>query len=361
MIEYEELGKSNGPFFADLRSSFEATLASGRYILGKNVEQFEREFASYCGVRSCIGVASGMDALALSFAACDLRQGAEVIVPSNTYIATILAVVRAGLTPVLVEPDIRSYTIDPARIEEKITINTAALVAVHLYGRICDMGPIVKTAQQHGLALIEDCAQAHGALYRGRKAGSFGNCAAFSFYPTKNLGALGDGGAVLTDDADRALLLRSLRNYGSLEKDRHDVIGSNSRLDEVQAGFLSVKLKKLDAINTHKKTLARLYREQLKDDFVKPLTDPDHDDVFHIFAVRHPARDRVREYLLKKGIGTAVHYPVPPHRQKALESVLGGGSYPVSEEIHATTLSLPISFGHTEQDVLAVIEAMNGF
>lgn len=361
MIEYENLKKVNEPFFDDLRRSFETTLESGRYILGGNVEKFEHEFASYCGVKYCIGVASGMDAILLSLKSLDLKPDSEVIVPSNTYIATILAVLQAGLKPVLVEPDIRTYNIDPEKIEEKITQDTSAIIAVHLYGKVCDMDPIMELAGEHNLRLVEDCAHAHGAMYKGKKAGSFGHCAAFSFYPTKNLGALGDGGAVLTNDREYALKIQMLRNYGSQRKYYNEVVGYNSRLDEVQAGFLSVKLKKLDDINRHKRRLAALYLENLKDDFIKPVVDSDYFDVYHIFIIRHPKRDKIREYLLKKGIVTDIHYPVPPHKQKAMVNILEHYDCRISEDIHSTTLSIPISFCHIEEDICKVIETLNRF
>jgi dTDP-4-amino-4,6-dideoxygalactose transaminase len=361
MIEYENLKKVNEPFRDALRKSFETTLDSGWYILGGTVEKFEREFASYCGVKYCIGVASGLDAILLSLKAFDFKIGAEVIVPSNTYIATILAVLNAGLKPVLVEPDIQTYNIDPEKIEEKITGNTVAIIVVHLYGKVCEVGPIMEIARKNNLMVIEDCAQAHGAMYRGRKAGSFGQCNAFSFYPTKNLGALGDAGAVLTDDGNIAAKVQMLRNYGSRRKYYNEVVGYNSRLDEMQAGFLSVKLKRLDDINRHKNKLAELYMVNLMDDFIKPLVDEDHFDVYHIFNIRHAERDRVREYLLKKEIKTDIHYPVSPHKQSAMQNILGQHDYPISEEIHSTTLSLPISFCHTEDDVCRVIEALNKF
>ncbi len=361
MIEYENLKKVNEPFRDAFRRSFEATLDSGWYILGGAVEKFEREFASYCGVKYCIGVASGLDAILLSLKAFDFKTGSEVIVPSNTYIATILAVVNAGLKPVLVEPDIQSYNIDPEKIEKKITGNTVAIIPVHLYGKLCEMGPIMDIARKNNLKVIEDCAQAHGAGYRSKKAGSFGHCNAFSFYPTKNLGALGDAGAVLTNDGDAAAKVRMLRNYGSQRKYYNEVAGYNSRLDAIQAGFLSVKLKKLDDINQHKRKLAKLYLKHLKADFIKPAVNENYFDVYHIFNIRHAERDRVREYLFKKETQTEIHYPVPPHKQRAMQHVLGHDGYPISEEIHATTLSLPISFCHTEDDVAKVIETVNKF
>ncbi len=362
MIDYENLAESNRPFFNDLLTSFESTLRRGWFILGKDVENFERAFADYLGCRHCVGVGSGLDALVLSLEALNLPKGGEVLVPSNTYVATIMAILRSGLKPVLVEPDIRTYNIDPGRIEEKISPKSAAILVVHLYGKPCEMGPIMTTAEKHHLRIVEDCAQAHGAKYKDRKVGTFGDLGAFSFYPTKNLGALGDGGAVTTDNEEIAGVLKKLRNYGSAVRYENDLLGFNSRLDEIQAGFLLVKLKKLDEINEHKRKLARIYFRYLKEDFIKPVVSEDCYDVYHIFNVRHPMRDKLKTYLLDKGVKTDIHYPIPPHKQKALRCMLGEKEeYPIAEEIHDTTLSLPISYSHTESDILAVTEAMNLF
>lgn len=357
MIEYENLKKVNEGFFDRFKEMFDGFLKSGWYILAGNVKKFEEDFALYCGVRHCVGVASGLDALTIAIDACSLPKGSEIIVPSNTYIATILAVVRCGLKPVLVEPDIKTYNIDPARIEERINSKTGAIVAVHLYGKTCNMDPIMEIATRYNLNIIEDVAQAHGARYRGKMAGGFG-IGCFSFYPTKNLGALGDAGAVLTDSDELADRVKALRNYGSTTKYHNDYIGYNSRLDEIQAGFLSLKLGSLDDINNHKRRLARIYFENLDERFIKPDVNPNHFDVYHIFNIRHPKRDEIREYLLKKGIKTEIHYPIPPHRQKAMKGIIEGG-YPISEEIHRTTVSLPISYAHNEEDILKVCRVMN--
>jgi len=360
MIDYENLRKANEPFFEEYQRSFTGLLESGWFILGNAVKQFESEFAAFNGNKECIGVANGLDALILCLRALDLEKGSEVIVPSNTYIATILSILQCGLTPVLVEPDIATYNIDPRSIEAAVTPRTKAVMVVHLYGKACDMDAITAVTNKHALALIEDCAQSHGAKYKGRMTGTFGY-GAFSFYPTKNLGCLGDGGAVTTDDAGFAKAIRMLRNYGSEKKYYNEVVGYNSRLDEIQAGFLSVKLKRLDEITAHKRSLAALYHQGLKDDFIKPQQHADYFDVFHIYNIRHPKRDELKEYLQKNGIRTEVHYPVPPHRQKAMSGVLLKGEFPLSEEIHATTLSLPISFCHSESEARQVIEVMNRF
>jgi dTDP-4-amino-4,6-dideoxygalactose transaminase len=358
-IEFENLYKTNQKFFEEFKTKFNEVLESGWFILGEQVESFEAEFALYLGVKHCIGVGSGLDALILALDAMEFEPGSEIIVPSNTYIATIIAVIRANLKPVLVEPDIRTYNIDPFKIEEKITSKTRAIIPVHLYGKSCDMDPIMEIAQKYNLIIIEDCAQAHGAMYKGKKVGTFG-IGCFSFYPTKNLGALGDGGAIVTNNDELAEKIRALRNYGSSKKYYNDYIGYNSRLDELQAAFLRIKLKYLDDINDHKRKLAKIYFENLSDVFVKPVVHKDYFDVYHIFNIRHPERDKIREYLFQNGIKTEIHYPVPPHKQRAFQGVIEG-EYPISEEIHNTTLSLPIAYFHTEEDILKVCEVLNKY
>jgi dTDP-4-amino-4,6-dideoxygalactose transaminase len=361
MIEYEYLGKVNKPFESEYKEKVKDFLDSGWYILGKQVETFENAFASYCGAKYCAGVASGLDALMLALRIFDFPPQSEVIVPSNTYIATILSILQCGLKPVLVEPDITTYNIDPQKIEEKISSQTRAIMVVHLYGKACNMEEIMRIANAYNLPVIEDCAQAHGAKYKNKTVGTFG-IGAYSFYPTKNLGALGDAGAILTNDEKQNELFRTLRNYGSRIKYQNDYVGFNSRLDEIQAAFLSVKLNYLDKINLHKRKLAQLYLKGLKPDFIKPAVSDDYYDVYHIFNIRHSKRDALKEFLLKNNIKTDIHYPIPPHKQKALQGILDDNdSYPISEEIHKTTLSLPISYGHTEEDICTVIEAINRF
>ena len=361
MIEYENLKAFNKPFIEEFKKQFDLFLESGWYILGEQVSRFEQEFAKYCGVQYCVGVASGLDALFLALKSLDFKEGDEIIVPSNTYIATILSIANCQLTPVLVEPRIDTYNIDPDKIEEQITPRTKAIMVVHLYGKCCEMDPILEICQRFSLKLIEDCAQAHGAKYKGQIAGSFGDINAFSFYPTKNLGALGDAGAVVTSDNFQEKRIRYLRNYGSSQKYHNELIGYNSRLDEIQAGFLSIKLQSLDKINAHKRTLANEYTKLLKDDFIKPAVANDFFDVYHIYNIRHPRRDSLREYLLKQGIKTEVHYPIPPHQQRALQNFFSDQHFPVSEEIHKTTLSLPISYSHSINDIHQVVETMNKF
>lgn len=361
MIEYENLRKVNEPFFSEYEKEFRATLESGWFILGNKTKQFETEFAAYCGTKHCVGVANGLDALSIALHSFGFAPGDEVIVPSNTYIATILAVLHNGLIPVPVEPDPLTYNIDPKLIEEKITPKTRAILPVHLYGKLCDMTAINAIASKHKLMVVEDCAQAHGAHFQGRKAGNWGDFGAFSFYPTKNLGALADAGALTCNDESSAIQIAMLRNYGSKVKYYNEVIGFNSRLDEVQAAFLSVKLKALDKINTHKRELADRYNRGLKNDFIKPVTQDGYFDVYHIYAIRHQKRDELREYLLKNDVKTDIHYPVAPQNQRAMKDTWKKYALPLSEEIHRTTLSLPISTCHTTQDIDKVIELMNRF
>jgi dTDP-4-amino-4,6-dideoxygalactose transaminase len=361
MIEFENLREFNRPFFAEFKKTFLDVLDSGWFILGNSVKEFEINFANFIGARYCTGVASGLDALILALRALHLEPGSEVLVPSNTYIATILAILHNGFIPVLIEPCIDSYTIDTDKIEEKITSNTKALIIVHLYGKACNMEPVVAICKRYNLKLIEDCAQAHGAKYKGETVGTFGDFGAFSFYPTKNLGALGDAGALVTNNASLDKEIRILRNYGSRIKYYNEQIGFNSRLDEIQAAFLNIKLKSLDKINAHKRKIAELYLRGIKKDFIKPVSDNDYFDVYHIFNIRHSKRDLLKAHLLSKGIKTDIHYPVSPNKQEAMKGILDHVSCPVSEEIHRTTLSLPISYFHTEEDIIKVIEGVNSF
>ncbi|HMI05103.1 MAG TPA: DegT/DnrJ/EryC1/StrS family aminotransferase [Pedobacter sp.] len=360
MIEYENLFLLNQQFMAGYKESFSDSLDKGWFILGNKVSTFETEFAAYCGGKYCAGLASGLDALVLALKYFDFPEGSEVIVPSNTYIATILAIYNNGLVPVLIEPDIHTYNIDPLKIEAAVTSKTKAVMVVHLYGKSCDMGAVMQIADLNGLRVIEDCAQSHGASFKGKKTGTFGDFGAFSFYPTKNLGALGDGGALIASEPEMIAKIKAMRNYGCHEKYYNNYIGINSRLDEIQAGFLSLKLEFLDQINAHKQKLAKLYQEGLKDDFIKPVIHPDYEDVYHIYTVRHPERDRLRAHLLKNNIKTEIHYPVPPHHQQALKTRLKG-AYPISETIHRTTLSLPVSYCHTPMQIARVIDVMNAF
>jgi len=360
-IEYEDLKKSNAPFTKGFGEAFRSVMDSGWYILGNEVKAFETEFAAYCGTGHCVGLASGLDAIVLAIKALGIPEQAEIIVPSNAYIASILGVINAGCRAVMVEPDRLSANIDPEKIAQAIGPRTKAILAVHMYGKMCDMSRIHTIAAEHGLKVIEDCAQAHGATHRGKKAGNWSDMAAFSFYPTKNLGALGDGGAITTNDAALAERVRYLRNYGSRTKYHNEYLGYNSRLDELQAAFLRHKLKSLDDINSHKRALAAIYQEMLDAALIKPVLEAGNIDVFHIYQIRFSRRDALRAYLKEKGVHTEIHYPVAPHLQVAYRHLWPGQSFPLSEEIHATTLSLPIAYCHTPADIRYVCGVINSF
>ncbi|MGA2243191.1 MAG: DegT/DnrJ/EryC1/StrS family aminotransferase [Verrucomicrobiota bacterium] len=335
---YEELK-------AELDEAYFRFMRSAWYILGREVEAFEQEFADYCGVKYCVGVGNGLEALHLILRAYDIGPGDEVIVPSNTYIATWLAVSYAGAVPVPVEPDPRTFNIKPDKIAAAITTKTKAIMPVHLYGQPADMDPIMSIARKHGLKVVEDNAQAQGARYQGRRTGSLGDAAGNSFYPGKNLGAFGDGGAVTTDDAQLADRVRTLRNYGSKKKYYNDVKGYNSRLDELQAAFLRVKLKKLDEWNDRRRDVAALYLTELGGmaNLTLPFVPEWAEPVWHLFVVRHSKRDALQQKLAAADIGTLIHYPVPPHLSGAYsDGKWSRGSFPVAEELSDTVLSLPM-------------------
>ena len=360
MIEFENLKNSNSSFLTEIKSRINSTIDSGWYILGNEVSEFESEFAKYCQTKHCIGVGSGLDAIFLAIKSLNLPKKSEILVPSNTFIATILAIIQSGHIPIPVEPRIETYNINPDLIEEKISSKTKAIIVVHLYGKTCEMVQIDHICKKYELKLIEDCAQSHGSSLNGKKTGSFG-IGAFSFYPTKNLGSFGDAGCVTTNDQAINDQIRMLRNYGSSVKYSNEILGFNSRLDEMQAAVLNVKLKYLDAITIHKRKLADLYNQGLKDDFIKPTIQNGYYDVFHIYAIRHEKRNELKEYLLNQGIKTETHYPIAPHKQKALAETWVKLELPIAEEIHRTTLSLPISFGTTSNEVEKVIEVLNKF
>jgi dTDP-4-amino-4,6-dideoxygalactose transaminase len=329
----------------ELDKAYFRVMDSGWYVLGEEVRKFESEYASYCGVEYCIGVGNGLEALHLILKAYDIGPGDEVIVPANTYIATWLAVTYAGAKPIPVEPDKRTYNIDPERIESAITPRTKAIMPVHLYGQPADMDPIVEIAARHGLKVIEDNAQAHGARYKGCRTGSLGHAAGHSFYPGKNLGAFGDGGAVTTNDADLADRVRTLRNYGSKKKYYNDLKGFNSRLDEMQAAFLRVRLRKLDEWNDRRRTVADYYRRELCG--IQGLGLPHVPEwaapVWHLFVIRHPDRAGLQTRLSEAGIGTLIHYPVPPHLSSAYAGAgISLDSLPIAEELARTALSIPM-------------------
>ena len=358
MIEYESLARSNSALMSELEEAAKRVIRSGWYVLGQEVSAFEGEFAQYLGIKHCIGVANGLDALILAIEALDLPKSSDVLVASNTYIATILAIVRAGHQPVLVEPEPETFNIDPARLAASMTRNTRAICVTHLFGKSCRMDAIGAFAQEHGLKVIEDCAQSHGAKFAGQMTGTFSVAGCFSFYPTKNLGAVGDAGAVVTDDDALADRLRHTRNYGSKQKYVNDFVGTNSRLDEMQAALLRVKLRHLDEVTLHKRALAAVYFDHLPNWLKLPRRHAEEHDVFHIFGVRHPRRDALRAWLLEQGIKTEIHYPTPPHRQKAMQGILSG-NWPVADELHATELSLPISAGHKAEEIRKVCETLN--
>jgi dTDP-4-amino-4,6-dideoxygalactose transaminase len=343
-----------------LQQAFDRVLNSGWLILGKELEAFEREFAVYCEAEHCVGVGNGLDALHLILRGYDIGPGDEVIVPANTYIATWLAVTQVGAIPVPVEPDSRTYNLDPTQIEAAITKRTRAILLVHLYGQPADMDAINAIAARHGLKVIEDSAQAHGARYKGRRVGGLGDAAGFSFYPTKNLGALGDGGAVVTNDAELADRVRVLRNYGSRIKYYNEIQGYNSRLDELQAAFLRAKLPFLDEWNDRRRAVAARYTEALKDAGLMLPTVPEWTEpVWHVYVVRTAERAALQARLQQAGIGTMIHYPIPPHLQPAYAGMgLGEGSFPLSEAIHREVLSLPIGPHLTGNEAESVIGAI---
>ncbi|MCR5592621.1 MAG: DegT/DnrJ/EryC1/StrS family aminotransferase [Saccharofermentans sp.] len=347
----------------EIRAAFETVYSNSWYIEGEEDGKFEKAFAEYIGMDYCVGCGNGLDALVLALKALGIGAGDEVIVPSNTYIATALAVTYAGADVVFVEPDIKTYNIDPALIEASITGKTKAIMPVHLYGQACDMDPIMKIAGEHNLYVIEDCAQAHGATYKGRKIGTFGIAAGFSFYPGKNLGALGDAGATVTGDKQIADKIRAYGNYGCDYKYHHIYKGNNSRLDEFQAAFLSAKLKHLDRMNTARKAIARKYLEGIKNPLITLPFVPDYaDPVWHIFAIRCDRKDELQKFLRDAGIGTNNHYPIPMHLQECYKDLgFKEGDFPVAELISRTEISIPMYYGMTDEQIDYVINKINEF
>lgn len=372
MIKYLDLKKINDSFEPELSLAIKRVLDSGWYLLGNEVREFESEYSSFLGVKHCIGVANGLDALRLIMRAYiekgEMREGDEIIVPANTYIATILAITENRLTPVLVEPDPATYNIDPYRIEEKISERTKAVLIVHLYGQNSMHPEIDRIVKKYGLRLIEDNAQAHGCYYDGRRTGSLGHAAGHSFYPGKNLGALGDAGAVTTNDDELASLIRTIANYGSKVKYHCLYRGLNSRLDEIQAAALRVKLKRLDADNQIRKEIADLYIKNIKNkEIVLPFRsyenytgDTGNDHVWHIFLIRHPYRDLLQKYLEDNQIQTLIHYPIPPHKQIAYKE-WNNLSFPVTEKIHNEVLSLPLNPVMSSDEVERIVSSLNSF
>ena len=359
-IYFENLAKSNLFFDKELKKNFSGFLKKGKFILADNVISFEKKFAKFIGTKFCVGVGNGLDALTIAFKALEIQKGSEVIVASNAYIACVIAIKNSNLIPVLIEPDIKTYNLDVKKIENQITKKTKAILAVHLYGKPCDMISLKKICKKYQLFLIEDCAQSHGASIKGQTTGSFGDMGCFSFYPTKNLGGFGDGGAITCNNQLLSKKLKKIRNYGSIKKYQNDILGVNSRLDEIQAMFLNIKLKYLNKINNHKIKLASLYNKFLINDFIKPIKQKNIKDVFHIYNIRHNKRDKLKKYLQKHNIQTDIHYRTPPHRQKCFKNKFKK-QYPISDKIHDTTLSLPISFSHSKNDILRVIKRLNKF
>lgn len=347
----------------ELRAAFERVFARSWYIDGAEDKAFEQAFAQYCEMEHCVGVGNGLDALLLVLKAWGIGEGDEVIVPSNTYIATALAVTYVGAKPVFVEPDIRTFNIDPARIEASITDKTKAIMPVHLYGQPCDMDPIMEIAEKYSLYVLEDCAQAHGATYKGRKIGTFGQASGFSFYPGKNLGALGDAGATVTNDKALADKVRALGNYGSDYKYHHIYKGNNSRLDELQAAFLSAKLPHLERMNEERRRIARMYLEGIRHtEIILPYVMEDVVPVWHIFGIRCRRRAELEKHLADHGISTNKHYPIPMHLQDCYADLgYKEGDFPIAEEISATQLSLPMYYGMTDEQIRHVIDTVNAF
>lgn len=365
MIKFLDLHKINLPYQEAFHQKMQQVLDKSWFILGTEVTTFETNFAAYCGTKYCIGVGNGLDALVLIFKGYiqlgKLQKGDEVLVPSNTYIASVLAILQADLVPVLVEPNLETYNINPDLISAKITPKTKAILPVHLYGQLAEMDKINAIAKQHNLLVIEDAAQAHGTFSEKGKAGNLSDAAGFSFYPGKNLGALGDAGAIATNDAALAKVLFSLRNYGSEKKYYNEYIGVNSRLDELQAAFLNVKLPHLDKENKLRRDVAKRYLAEIKNDkIILPAWDFSSNHVFHLFVIRTQNREQLQEYLKQNTIETLIHYPIPPHQQQAF-SDWNSLSFPISEKIHQEVLSIPISPVMTPAEVDFVIQILNQY
>lgn len=365
MINFLDLKNINARYQKDLINACTRVIDSGWYIFGNELLQFEKEYAQFCGTEYCIGVANGLDALTLTLRAWmeqgKLKEGDEVLVPANTYIASILAISANGLTPVLVEPDAQTFNLSPANAKAAITAKTKAMLPVHLYGQLADMPALLEIAEQHQLLVLEDAAQAHGTSIGGRKAGNWGHAAGFSFYPGKNLGALGDAGAITTNDAELAETLRALRNYGSHEKYKNLFKGVNSRLDEIQAAMLRVKLQYLERDTQHRRVIADIYRHYIHNPAVQlPQCSLAEQHVWHLFVIRTPHRAALQQHLASQGIQTLIHYPIPPHQQQAYQE-WSARSYPLTERLHQEVLSLPMGPTLTEDEAMQVVAAVNSF
>ena len=365
MIPILDLKTLNAPYEKELIQASTEVIQSGWFIHGKACQSFEKEFADFCGIEHCIGVANGLDALTLIFSAYKemgvLAVGDEVIVPANTYIASILAISENGLKPILVEPDINTYNLDPSMIEANITSKTKAIMAVHLYGQTANMKDINTIAQKHNLKVIEDSAQAHGAMYDGKRSGNLSDASGFSFYPGKNLGALGDGGAVTTNDKALADTIRALGNYGSHKKYENLYKGVNSRLDELQAALLSVKLKHLDRDTQIRREIANFYLKNINNkNIILPSVENEDAHVWHLFVIRTDNRDKLQKFLLEHDIQSMIHYPIPPHKQKAYKE-WNNLSFPITERIHAEVLSIPMSPVLTEDQIIKIVDVLNTY
>ncbi|OCR13323.1 DegT/DnrJ/EryC1/StrS family aminotransferase [Helicobacter pullorum] len=361
MIKFLDLHKINQRFKSEIDLAIREVLESGWYLLGEKNKAFEENFAKYCETKFSIGCANGLDALHLAIRAYDFPKDSEIIVPANTYIASILAISNCGLKPILVEPNLETYNIDADLIEAKITEKTKAIVVVHLYGQAVEMEKIWELAKKYNLKIIEDSAQAHGAIYQGKKVGNLGDIGCFSFYPGKNLGALGDGGSITTNDEEVAIKIRAIANYGSLIKYENIYKGLNSRLDEIQAAILDLKLQFLDADNQQRREIAKIYRENIKNEKIvlpKPYKEESH--VWHLFVIRTKDRDKLQEYLKIKGIQTLIHYPIPPHKQNAYKE-WNNLSFPITEKIHKEVLSLPISPAMNKEEAFYIAQILNEF
>ena len=346
---------------SEILEKFKEVYKKNWYIKGTEVFEFEKEFAKYCGRSYCVGTGNGLDAIYLALRALGIGAGDEVLVPSNTYIATALAVTYTGAKPILVEPDLNTYNMSLNGLEEAINEKTKAIIPVHLYGQAAEMDVVLKVAEKYGLCVVEDCAQAHGATYKGKKVGTFGNIGCFSFYPGKNLGALGDAGAVVTNDKNLVEKVRMLGNYGSIEKYKHKYLGNNSRLDELQAAFLRIKLKHLDSYNIARRRVAQRYLKEIcNPQIILPIVGENRTHVWHIFAIRCEQRDRFKEYLEQEVIMTVCHYPIPIYQQEAYQNIITG-EYPISQLISKQEISLPMYYGMTDEEINYVIKKVNDF
>ncbi|GBF48832.1 hypothetical protein LPTSP4_03320 [Leptospira ryugenii] len=361
MIPFYDFKKVYKEYENEIQDSIKRVINRGYFILGPELESFESEFASYCGVKHCIGVGNGLDALVIILKARGYEESSEILVPANTFFASVQSITMANLKPVLVEPNIDTYNLNPDLIEKAITKHTKAIMAVHLYGQLAEIEKIIEIADRHKLIVIEDSAQAHGASWNGRRAGGFGFAGGFSFYPGKNLGCFGDGGAIVTNDDDLMKISKALRNYGSNQKYVHEKIGFNSRLDEIQAAILRVRLRYLDAENTKRRTIAKFYRENIKNEkIVLPKVEHEDSHVWHLFVIRTNERDNLMSHLNHQGIMPLIHYPIPPHKQNAY-SELATLSLPITEKIHREVVSLPMSPALTEEELEKIVMAVNSY